>query len=98
MDRLTAEQICFYREHGFLRIPEVFTQAETVRLREELDWMILVWANIDVGWTGPLRRALMDIETEAKSKLIAMHDLQYYSDAWMAAVTKRNMAEMMSQL
>ena len=60
--------------------------------------MIRNWANVGVGWTGPWRKALMNLEDEAKSKLIAMHDLQYYSDTWMKAVTKPNMAQMMSQL
>jgi len=96
--RLTPEQIAFYREHGYLHIPRVFSASETIRLREELDWMIREWANVGVGWTGPWRHALMDIETEAKSKLIAMHDLQYYSHPWLHAVTKPAIAEMMSQL
>jgi len=98
MDLLTPDQIAFYREHGYLRIPKVFTPEETQNLRTDMDWMIRDWANIGVGWTGPWRQALMNIEEEAKSKLIAMHDLQYYSDHWMAAVTKPNMAKMMSQL
>jgi hypothetical protein len=96
--RLTSEQIRFYHEQGYLRIPGVFTLEETRVLRDELDWMIREWANVGVGWTGPWRQALMDVESEAKSKLIAMHDLQYYSDAWMKAVTKQNLAGMMSQL
>ena len=98
MQTLEPEQIAFYREHGYLRIPNVFTSEETAVLKAELDWMIREWANIGVGWTGPWRQALMDIETEAKSKLIAMHDLQYYSDRWMMAVTKPSIANMMSQL
>jgi phytanoyl-CoA hydroxylase len=98
MDRLTPDMIEFYREHGFLRIPEVFTKTEAARMKTELDWMISEWANIGVGWTGPWRKKIMNLEDEAKSKLIAMHDLQYYSDTWMKAVTKPNLAEMMSQL
>lgn len=98
MNQLTKEQIAFYREHGFLRIPSVYTPEEIAAMRIDMDWMIREWANIGVGWTGPWRQALMNIEEEAKSKLIAMHDLQYYSDAWMAAVTKSNVANMMSQL
>ncbi|HEY0009773.1 MAG TPA: phytanoyl-CoA dioxygenase family protein [Tepidisphaeraceae bacterium] len=97
-DLLTADQIASYREQGFLRIPTIFTPEETNELRRDLDWMIREWANIGVGWTGPWRQALMDIESEAKSKLIAMHDLQYYSDAWMKAVTKPRLARIMSQL
>ena len=96
--RLTAEQIAFYHEHGYLHIPNVFTKDEARDLKTELDWMIRVWANVGVGWTGPWRKALMNLEDEAKSKLIAMHDLQYYSDVWMKGVTKPNLAECMSQL
>ena len=98
MAELTREQIEFYHEHGYLRIPGVFTAAETRELKTDLDWMIREWANIGVGWTGPWRQALMDIETEAKSKLIAMHDLQYYSQSWMRAVTNAGLANAMSQL
>lgn len=96
--KLTAEQIAFYHEHGYVHIPSVFTPDEAKNLKSELDWMIKVWANVGVGWTGPWRQALMNVEDEAKSKLIAMHDLQYYSDTWMKAVTKPNLAECMSQL
>ena len=98
MAPFSTEQMAFYREHGYLRIPAVFTAEETRQMKSELDWMIREWANIGVGWTGPWRQALMDIASEAKSKLIAMHDLQYYSDVWMEAVTKKNMAMIMSQL
>lgn len=98
MQPLTKEQVAFYHEHGWLHIPEVFSPAETAQLREDLDWMIKIWANIGVGWTGPWRQALMDIETEARSKLIAMHDLQYYASSWMAAVTKPQLAQAMSRL
>lgn len=97
-ERLSAEQIASYREHGFLHIPRIFTPQETVAMRDELDWMIRDWANIGVGWTGPWRKRIMDLQSEAKSKLIAMHDLQYYSDTWMKAVTKQNLANIMSQL
>lgn len=95
---LTADQIAFYHEHGYLRIPAMFSEQETRQLREDLDWMIKVWANIGVGWTGPWRKALMDLDTESKSKLIAMHDLQFYSEAWMKAVTKPRLADAMAQL
>lgn len=98
MGLLTSEQIAFYHEHGYLHIPNVFTKQEAADLKTELDWMIRVWANVGVGWTGPWRKALMNLEDEAKSKLIAMHDLQYYSDVWMKAVTKPNLADTMSQL
>lgn len=85
---LSSEQVAFYREHGYLRIPQVFSPAETDELSDELDWIIGSWAIEDQGWTGPWRRQYMDAATERKSKLIALHDLQYYSDAWARAVVK----------
>ncbi len=97
-DRLTDEQVAFYHEHGWLRIPGVYSAAEVAELRTDLDWMIAEWANLSAGWTGPWRRQTMDADTEAKAKLIAMHDLQYYSEPWMRAVTRTDVAERMSQL
>src|SRR5438094_7837355 len=86
---LTPEQVAFYKEQGYLHIPAMFTPAETAELSEHLDWLIETWAMKDQGWTGPWRKKYMDAETEKKSKLIALHDLQYYSDVWARAVTSR---------
>jgi phytanoyl-CoA hydroxylase len=98
MKLLTAEQIESYRDHGFLHIPNVFAKDEVAELKGDLDWMIREWANVGVGWTGPWRQALMNIEDEARSKLIAMHDLQYYSPAFARAIVKPNLAKMMSEV
>jgi len=95
---LTPEQVDFYHEHGYLHIPDVFDTNHTQRMREDLDWMIQVWANVGVGWTGPWRKQLMDIETEARSKLIAMHDLHFYARSWMKAVTHDKLTAAMGQL
>src|SRR5215207_10164512 len=95
---LSPEQIAFYKENGYLHIPTMFTPEETAELSEHLNWLIDVWAMKDQGWTGPWWNKNMDAETEKKSKLIALHDLQYYSDAWARAVTKRKLAGAMADL
>src|SRR3954470_3425242 len=95
---LSPDQVALYREHGFLHIPAMFTPAETAELSEHLNWLIDVWAMKDMGWSGPWRKKYMDAETEKKSKLIALHDLQYYSDAWARAVTSRKLAGAMADL
>ena len=84
---LTQAQVDFYRKHGYLRIPQIFTPAETDRLANDLDRLVEDWAFTSPGWTGPWRQAYMDPETEKQSKLTAMHDLHLYSEAWSAAVT-----------
>src|SRR5437764_2872784 len=95
---LTPEQVAFYKEQGYLHIPAMFTAAETQELSDHLDWLIDVWAMKDAGWTGPWRKKYMDEATEKKSQLIALHDLQYYSDAWARAVTNRRLAAAMADL
>ena len=95
---LGKEQVESYREDGFLRIAGVFSADEVAELRDDLDWMIEAWAEVESGWTGPWRRQLMDTETEAKSKLISMHDLHFYAESWMRAVTSPAIAEVISQL
>jgi hypothetical protein len=95
---LSKEQVAFYHEHGWLHIPKVYSPEETKQLQEALDWVIGNWAVKDKGWSGPWRQKYMDEITEKKSKLIALHDLQYYSQTWMQAVTNRRVAEAMHDL
>ncbi len=95
---LTPEQIAFYKENGYLHIPGMFSAEETAEMSDHLNWLIDVWAMKDAGWTGPWRKKYMDVETEKKSKLIALHDLQYYSDVWARAITKRKISGAMADL
>ncbi len=95
---LTQDQVGFYQEHGYLHIPQVFTPAETKELSDALDQLVREWAFTDQGWTGPWRRAYMPAEIEAKSKLTGMHDLQFYSAAWLRAVTHPRVVEAMCDL
>jgi phytanoyl-CoA hydroxylase len=95
---LLPEQIGFFREHGFLRLEAVFSAEQTEALRRDLDWMIESWADESPGWIGPWRRAYMDEETERRSKLIAMHDLHFYSEPWMRALTNPELCQAMSLL
>ncbi len=95
---LSRQQIEFYHENGYLHIPQVFTPQETEELSQEMNRLMSEWATTDQGWTGPWRRAYMDAATEAKSKLTAMHDLYFYSAAWMRAVTNPRVAAIMSAL
>ena len=40
----------------------------------------------------------MDEKTESNSKLIAMHDLHFYSDAWMSAITKPSLGAALGKM
>ena len=95
---LSKDQVEFYNEHGYLHIPQVFSPAEIGELSDDLDKLVRDWATTSMGWTGPWRRAYMSAEVEAKSKLTAMHDLQFYSMAWMRAVTSSRMVDVVADL
>ena len=95
---ITQEQTDSYHQHGFLRIPEVFTQQETDELADELDRLVQDWSFTSPGWSGPWRQAYMNPEIEKQSKLTAMHDLHLYSSAWARAVTNPRLVGAISQL
>ena len=95
---LTEEHVAFYEEHGYLRIPNVFNKTEIEAMDRELEELIRVWSERGQGWSGPWRKKYMDEKTEKKSQLIAMHDLSFYSQAWTAAVTNKNLCDSMADL
>lgn len=95
---LTQAQIDFFNENGYLRLPQIFSPEEIGELADELDRLVEDWAFTSPGWSGPWRQAYMDPETEKQSKLTAMHDLHFYSAAWMRAVTNPKVAEAIGDL
>jgi len=84
---LSQEQIDFFHENGFLRIPQVYSEDEINEMSDSLDRLIDDWALTSPGWSGPWRDVYLDAEVEKQVKLTAMHDLHLYSDAWMRAAT-----------
>lgn len=95
---LTSQQIDFYHEHGYLHLQQVFTPQHTQAMRDDLNWMMDSWSERSSGWSGPWRIKYMDESTEKKSKLVHMHDLHHYSQAWMAGVTFEPLCTAISQL
>ena len=85
-------------EHGYLHVPEVFSEDEVLELTKDLEWLMEDWAENSPGWSGPWRKELMDPETERKSTLTAMHDLQFYSKCWFEAVTNQKIVSIVSDL
>ena len=95
---LSGDQVAFFWEHGYLRMEQVFAPDEMDGLDSEMDRLMVEWANYAAGWSGDWRKVYMDEETEKQSKLIAMHDLWYYSAAWTRAVLNPNLVAAMGDL
>ena len=55
---LTKEQIDFFHENGYLRIPQVYTEEEIADSSDSLDRLIQDWAITSPGWSGSLARCL----------------------------------------
>ena len=85
-------------EQGFLHLPAVFPKKEIEQMTSDLEWMMVEWAKNTPGWSGPWRKEYMDPDTDKKSKLISMHDLQFYASSWMQAVTRPNLISVLEDL
>ena len=75
---LTEEQVAFYNEHGWLRIPQIFTGEEFRELAEDTESLIQAWTQEVMGWTGPWRKVYMDADTEARSKLVVLFEFNCF--------------------
>ncbi len=73
---LTEQQAAFYHEHGYLRLPGVFSEMEMAALERDLTFLMGSWASESVGWTGPWRKVYMDEATESRSRLVTVPDHQ----------------------
>lgn len=91
---LSSEDVQFFWDNGYLRVPGVFTPDETAELRSELDRLIGEWAS-RVEWTGPWRKAYMDEKTERDGKFEGMHDLQTYSAAWARGILNPRLVQVL---
>ena len=85
-------------KQGFLHLPAVYTKKEIDEMTLDVEWMMVHWAENTPGWSGPWRKKYMDPETDKKSRLIAMHDLQFYSSSWMQAIIKPNLISVLEDL
>ncbi len=92
------EHLAFYEEHGYVHVPKVFNQDEVKALRDELAFLLDTWAITAMGWSGDWRKEYMDEETEKKSKLTHLHDLQLYSEAWNNAVNNPILVNVLSDV
>jgi len=95
---LAPDQIAFYRENGFLHVPQVFSPADMETLDAQLELLMDQWAQTEMGWSGPWRKVYMDADTEQRSKLTSLHDLHFYSEAWLRCVTHPGLSEALSDL
>ncbi|MDQ3700417.1 MAG: phytanoyl-CoA dioxygenase family protein [Chloroflexota bacterium] len=90
---LTRQEVDFYHEHGYLRLPGVFSQEEIAELSEELDYVIENFATRGKGWSGPWRQQLMSAAEEQQSVLVALHEIECFAASWLRAIVKPRLVQ-----
>src|SRR5262245_3770199 len=95
---LTQEHRDFFLENGFLRVEQTYSPGELREMSDELDYVMQNFANWDAAWRCPWRKEYLDEEADKKATLVALHELQHYSAAWMHAVSKPELADAVAML
>ncbi len=95
---LTQAQIDFFNENGFLRVEQIYSPDEIRQMSDELKYMMDNFAVWEGGWRGDWRKEYMGEDEDKQAVLVHLHELQYYSTAWLRAVTKPELGEAASAL
>jgi phytanoyl-CoA hydroxylase len=95
---LTEEQVAFYEEHGYLRIPQVFAEEELEAMDRELLEVLATWGLDVVGWTGDWKKDYMEDELIHTTKLVGVEGVDLYSASWAAAIFNPNLCDAMADL
>ena len=95
---LDPEDIATFRNRGWLKLDGVFSPADVEVLSAELDRLIDDWAHESMGWEGDWRDEYLDPDEREATSLIAMHDLQQYSEAYRQMVTDPRLVTPITQL
>jgi hypothetical protein len=95
---VTAEQVKFWNENGFIRLEQVFPPDELKQMQDDLLYIMETFANWGAAWRGPWRKHYLDKDEDEKAVLVAIHELQHYSAAWTRAITKSELADDVARL
>ncbi len=79
---LSAEQVEFYRQNGYLKVESLFTADEIEELGSEMVRVIENWGSETIGWQGPWRDRYLVEEERLNTKAVFMHNPHFYSSAW----------------
>lgn len=95
---VSEEDIAFFEENGWLKLESVFDEADVAVLSEDLERLMDEYAEESLGWEGDWREDYLDPEEREGTSLIAMHDLQLYSEAYRQMVEDPRLVTPVTQL
>jgi phytanoyl-CoA hydroxylase len=95
---VSEADVSFFEENGWLKLDGVFDESDVATLSAELDRLMDEWAEESMGWAGDWREEYLDPDEREGTSLIAMHDLQFYSEAYRQMVEDPRLVTPVSQL
>jgi hypothetical protein len=95
---LSAADVEFFEEHGWLKLSGVFDPEEVALLSSELERLMDEYATEGLGWAGDWREDYLDPDQRDGTSLIAMHDLQFFSSAYRQMVEDPRIVTPVAQL
>ena len=79
---LTAEQVEAYREQGYLRVFNIFTDEELRELSDDMDWIVGAWwGEESIGWKGPWRDHYLPEGEQEQTRAVFIGNPHFYSAA-----------------
>ncbi|MFD0960791.1 phytanoyl-CoA dioxygenase family protein [Paenibacillus chungangensis] len=95
---ITAEDVQFYKENGYLLVREVFNKSEVEEMREAIDGIIRKAADAKLDRNAAWSNDFIPPEELKKLVLKGFHDVHYQHAAFTRAAVHPRMAAVLSQL
>ena len=91
---LTAEQVEAYREEGYLRVSNIFTDEELRELSEDMDRIVDDWwGEESIGWKGPWRDHYLPEGEQEQTRAVFIGNPHFYSAAWGRVIFHRRLTD-----
>ena len=91
---LTQEQVEAYRDDGYLRVSNIFTDEELRELEREMDFIVEEWWGEDsIGWKGPWRDHYLPDGEQENTRAVFIANPQFYSAAWGRIIFHQRLTE-----
>ena len=95
---LTPEQIEAYHRDGYVKVENLFTEAEAAELASEMTRVIEQWGQETIGWVGPWRDRYLPEDERLNTKAVFMHNPHFYSAAWGRVIFHEKMTQAVHDL
>ncbi|MBP3962635.1 MULTISPECIES: phytanoyl-CoA dioxygenase family protein [Paenibacillus] len=95
---ITAQDVEFYKENGYLLVKGVFNKEEIVQMRKAVDGIIDRAARANMDHNAQWQGDFLPAEELKKLVLKGFHDVHYHDASFLRALSHPNMTDVLSQI